>query len=87
MRYRAHSCSACRHCKLQGPMMPLHLQGRGVSTKQMPWSAACVERCDILFAADILYDPGKAYLPSAHRISSRLPKLLCLNALARSHRW
>ena len=44
----------------------LPLQGSAVNTKQMSWSGDCAERCDILLAADILYDPGKAHLLIAH---------------------
>ena len=43
-----------------GPALSVLVQGCAVSTKQMSWSDSSAERCDVLFAADILYDPGKA---------------------------
>lgn len=38
------------------------MQGSAVCTKQMSWNVDHAERCDIVLAADILYDPGKAHM-------------------------
>ncbi len=63
------------------------LQGSAVSTKQMPWSEDCAERCDIVLAADILYDPGK---PICSQLAGHLPQcqglLLLLQLLFECHK-
>ena len=59
-----HSGSATK----DGPKHVLPMQGSAVCTKQMSWSVDRADQCDIVLAADILYDPGKPHLLMAQTV-------------------